>query len=736
MTGLTGNNAITGAGYRTNQPPFEIDQSLRLNNDAYLSRTPGSAGNRRTWTLSFWVKRGMIANSANHILDVYTDSSNRFYISIPQTDKLDVYASVSNSAVLYGETTAVFRDPASWAHYVCVYDSTDSTAADRFKVFANGVRQDFTYTNTPSLNQELSCNSTTPQYIGAYQNGTSNFYEGYFAEFHFIDGTALTPASFGETNSATNQWVPIEVTGMTYGTNGFYQKYAATGGHTSFTSSGSWTAPTGVTSVDYLVVGGGGGGASASGGGGGGAGAFRSGTLSVTPGTTYSITVGAGGAGGSSSAGANGSDSIFSSITSNGGGGGGASSGVANGNASGGGGGNGGSAGAGGTYGNAGGSGGTATVGGGGGGASAAGTAGVGAPYWGYGHGGAGSASSITGSSVTYSGGGAGGVNHSGSGGNGGAGGGGGGASPTQTPGNGTANTGGGGGGSSGNKDGGAGGSGIVVIKIAAGFGLGLDSSGNGNNFAETNLAATDQVLDSPTLNYCTLNPLETRGTITLSEGNLKGITGAGDSETRGTIAIPQSGKWYWEFCMLNSTSFMIGVIDYQHGGSGDFYTSNKAVLYSSGAGTKYNFSSVASYGATWTTGDIMGVAFNRDDNQITFYKNNSAQPTLTIGGTAAERARLIPIIGTGTGGTAGGQLNFGADSSFAGNKTAQGNGGTGEDFYYTPPTGYKALNTNNLDDSAIALPTAHFNVPTSGQVMARTGTSRAINGVVFTLLI
>ena len=130
--GVFSENAIIGASAAGG---YDIDQSLRFNNDAYLRRTPGSAGNRRTWTLSFWVKRGMIANSANHILDVFTDSSNRFYISIPQTDKLDVYASVSNSAVLYGETTAVFRDPASWAHYVCVYDSTDSTAADRFKVF-------------------------------------------------------------------------------------------------------------------------------------------------------------------------------------------------------------------------------------------------------------------------------------------------------------------------------------------------------------------------------------------------------------------------------------------------------------------------------------------------------------------------------------------------------------------------------------------------------------------------
>ena len=262
--------------------------------------------------------------------------------------------------------------------------------------------------------------------------------------------------------------------------------------------------------------------------------------------------------------------------------------------------------------------------------------------------------------------------------------------------------------------------------------GLGADHSGNYNLFTPNNLGTEDMVEDSPTNNFATLNPLETRGTITLSEGNLKGITGAGYSETRGTIAIPQSGKWYWEFCMLHSTSFMIGVIDYQHLGSGDFYSSNKAVLYSSGLGTHYNFSSVSAndWGARWTAGDIMGVAFNRDDNQITFYKNGSAQPTLTIAGTADERARLIPLIGTGTGGTAGGQINFGQDSSFSGNKTAQGNqdGNDKGDFFYTPPTGYLALCTDNLDTPSIADPTDHFNTV----LYTGNGGTQSITGVGF----
>ena len=247
----------------------------------------------------------------------------------------------------------------------------------------------------------------------------------------------------------------------------------------------------------------------------------------------------------------------------------------------------------------------------------------------------------------------------------------------------------------------------MLLIHSDFNGGLGADSSGNKNDFSATNLVATDQVLDSPTLNYCTMNPIDSNGSIASSEGNLKVTTTSTDPRMNATFQIPSTGKWYWEFLMQYSTSMMIGVIDQSR--SGNAYEGNQSVLYSSGLGTKYNFSSVASYGATWTTGDLMGVAFNRDDNEITFYKNNSAQPTLTIGGTAAQRARLMPMIGTGTDGTGGGTFNFGQDSSFAGAKTAQGNGDDGEDFFYTPPTGYKALNTNNLDDPAIADPTKHF---------------------------
>jgi len=239
-----------------------------------------------------------------------------------------------------------------------------------------------------------------------------------------------------------------------------------------FTSQGttSWTAPAGVTSVEYLVVAGGGGGGGCGGGGGGGG--VRTGTLTVTPGNSYTVAVGAGGAGNSGN-GSTGSNSVFASITSQGGGGGGSCFGTANGLSGGSGGGAGGTSGAG-TGGS--GTGGQGYAGGntfslaagGGGGAGGPGSTSASAAFGG--NGGPGSASSISGSTQYYAGGGGGGLNGaSGTGGTGGIGGGGNGwgSSYSVDGAAGTTNTGGGGGGTTGggSNKGGNGGSGIVILR-------------------------------------------------------------------------------------------------------------------------------------------------------------------------------------------------------------------------------------------------------------------------------
>ncbi|SVD20573.1 uncharacterized protein METZ01_LOCUS373427, partial [marine metagenome] len=265
--------------------------------------------------------------------------------------------------------TAILWDSAAWYHVVLAVDTTQATADDRIKIYINGVQEtSFSVKNNPAQNANLGVNSTIQHRLGSVNYSSApSYFDGYMAEVHFIDGTALTPASFGKTGAAL-EWLPKEVVGVTYGTNGYYLKFieaypglvAATGGtittdgdykvHT-FNSSGTFTVTStsgGDAAVDFLVIGGGGGGGGYAGGGGGGAGGYRTsyGTSGggagaelplVVTAQAYTVTVGAGGTAGTgwynnnsdygSSAGGQGANSVFSSITSIGGGGGGASGG-------------------------------------------------------------------------------------------------------------------------------------------------------------------------------------------------------------------------------------------------------------------------------------------------------------------------------------------------------------------------------------------------------------------------
>jgi hypothetical protein len=221
MAILNNSNAISSGGY-------DINNSLRFRSSASanLQRTPSTTTNRKTWTWSGWVKRGQIsANSRN--LFVATDNTTASTIfgfgaySTAPDDTLYFYTDAS-AKLLY--TTALFRDPSAWYHVVVAVDTTQATEANRVKLYVNGTQQTVTGTY-PAQNADLQVNSTTYRHnIGSYY-GTSAFYDGYMTEINFVDGTALTPSSFGETDTTTGSWKPKAYT-STYGTNGFYLKFS------------------------------------------------------------------------------------------------------------------------------------------------------------------------------------------------------------------------------------------------------------------------------------------------------------------------------------------------------------------------------------------------------------------------------------------------------------------------------------------------------------------------------
>ena len=202
---------------------YDIDNSVKLeaDNDERFTRTPSSAGNRKTWTFSAWVKRTKLG--ANQTLISAADT----YLYIGSDDK--IYCNFRPATEnFFLSTTRLFRDTSAWYHIVVQCDTTDSTAADRAKLYINGVREtsysDSTYENM-SQNLDTSMNNTIEHMIGRYSSSDDYRMSGYISEFHLVDGTALTPTSFGEYDDDSGIWKPKEVD-VTYGTNGFYLDFA------------------------------------------------------------------------------------------------------------------------------------------------------------------------------------------------------------------------------------------------------------------------------------------------------------------------------------------------------------------------------------------------------------------------------------------------------------------------------------------------------------------------------
>jgi hypothetical protein len=223
-----------------------IDGSLRFNDDdnAYLSRTP-STGNRKTWTFSCWVKRSNIKQA--HILTAYTNSADTTNIAFGTTDdRLQWYDYISGYRIQL-TTTQKFRDVGGWYHLVFQLDTTQATASDRAKIYVNGEQiTAFDEEIYPSQNADLKMNTNIEHRIGDTAQFTREL-DGYLADVHFIDGTALDPTSFGETKSGI--WIPKAYSGS-YGTNGYHLEFAGNANDTSGNGN-NWTANN-LSSYDYV----------------------------------------------------------------------------------------------------------------------------------------------------------------------------------------------------------------------------------------------------------------------------------------------------------------------------------------------------------------------------------------------------------------------------------------------------------------------------------------------------
>lgn len=451
-------NTITGG--------YEVDNSLRFDDGSsdYLSRTPSSAGNKKTLTISMWVKLSAITTNRHLICEEGggTDKIDEIKISNADVIRIENY---NDSGSDYGlVTNQVFRDVSAWYHIVVSFDSTQATAADRIKLYVNGSQvTSFSSSSYPSLNYDFYWNSNTDTIgIGADTRSPTNYFDGYMSEVVLIDGTALDPTSFGEFDEDSGIWKPIDVSGLTFGTNGFY----------------------------------------------------------------------------------------------------------------------------------------------------------------------------------------------------------------------------------------------LPFENSAA---LGQDDSGNGNNFTVNNLTSIDQTTDTPTNNWCTLNPLSTNSNITLSEGNLKAASSftSDNIPSYGTIGVT-TGKWYWEVKLsaatFNTGAGLAGVL----GGTNiDFSTGYRAGLAgiqiattTNGTIQNDNVNTSNYFGGAISNGDILGVALDATNKQLKFNLNGgsfgsdlnfNASYTLFIPATDVRASSGTPAV----------EFNFGNPSFTISSGNSDGN--NFGNFEYAVPSGYYALCTKNL---------------------------------------
>ena len=218
---------------------YEIDNSLKFepDNSEYIYRTPSSAGNRKTWTLSFWIKRTELADGSNTMRvfeawDGSTGTSGLFTAG-------DAFILDLNAGSNYFTSSALFRDTSAWSHFVIRVDTTSGTASERARVYVNGSELAGSWNSNIGQNTDLTWNQDVAHNFARFHNNDS-FVSGYYAEIINVDGTSLAPTAFGEVDEDSGIWIPIDAS-PTYGTNGFKLEFKTAGGLGADTSGNGHT---------------------------------------------------------------------------------------------------------------------------------------------------------------------------------------------------------------------------------------------------------------------------------------------------------------------------------------------------------------------------------------------------------------------------------------------------------------------------------------------------------------
>ena len=217
---------------------------------ASLSRaTSDPQSSNTTATFSVWLKRNGLGSDQTFWGGSYYSTDNMFILKFSSDDKLQVYSKRGASVKASLKTTRVLKDISAWYHIVIGIDTTQASAADRIKVYINGVQETLFSTNTqPSQDENLYLDSGAGAnyYIGQ-RGGNAEYFDGQMAHFHYADGTTYTPTTFGETDATTGIWKPKTAPTVNYGNKGVFLKFDnsanmgldSSGSARNFTTSGT-----------------------------------------------------------------------------------------------------------------------------------------------------------------------------------------------------------------------------------------------------------------------------------------------------------------------------------------------------------------------------------------------------------------------------------------------------------------------------------------------------------------
>ena len=228
----------------------------------YLSKTPSSAGNRKTFTFSTWIKRSNLSSAQTIFMGGQSDGNNN--ITVCQFQSADTLRFYSYSSAFSFQliTDRLFRDTSAWMHIVVAVDTTQATSSNRIKIYINGVQETSFSTETyPSQNFDTYINNNNLHTIGNYNAGTE-YFDGSMTHFHFVDGTAYDASTFGESDSVSLIWKPKIAPSVTYGNNGFFLKFEnsaamgtdSSGQSNTFTVAGNLTQNIDTPSNNFATI--------------------------------------------------------------------------------------------------------------------------------------------------------------------------------------------------------------------------------------------------------------------------------------------------------------------------------------------------------------------------------------------------------------------------------------------------------------------------------------------------